>query len=98
MGRRLGTEIDDHVRELRVASVLLDDEKRRGLLPALVAAGCLGRVETGRVHEVGCDGVRSWAVVAGAHDPVLAAGLDAGQRAVAPHDETVGHDLALSDR
>jgi hypothetical protein len=37
-------EVDDDVGQLRVAAVALDDEQRRGLLAALVAAcGLCGR-------------------------------------------------------
>ena len=40
-------QVDDDVREVGVATVLLHDEKRGRLLAAAVAARCLRRVETG---------------------------------------------------
>ena len=38
-------QVDEDVRQARVAAVLLDDEERGGLLAAPVAARRLGRVE-----------------------------------------------------
>ena len=49
LGERIGVvvdaQIDERVRQARVAAVALDDEQGRGLPPATVATGRLGRVE-----------------------------------------------------